>query len=268
MHATQLFVTGQVYPMLISTLYKLIAKFVLKDVVFMFWHDIVYVELLYCVTNFELVCSWNKAAVVENEKKCRLYPSVPYVSVITGKQTASEDWNYITSMFVTSFSVYFVFGYWLCMPYMCMHYDCYLTFSGIRSGIFWWRQVGNRALKICVVTPHSRTCTSNCKENLQLSLSTNKILRGPTKSVATGNGMGQFGAAVLAMDVSAMDVLTMDVSAMDVSAMKCEMCFPLECHQSAKARTALVKRVGARFGLALVPIVQQWELFIQTCIHL
>jgi len=31
-------------------------------------------------------------------------------------------------------------------------------------------------------------------------------------------GMGQFGAAV---------------SAMDVSAMKCEMYFPLECHQSA-----------------------------------
>jgi len=50
-------------------------------------------------------------------------------------------------------------------------------------------------------------------------------------------GMGQFGAAV--------------------SAMKCEMCFPLKCHQSAKVRTAVVKRVGARFGLALVPIVQQ-----------
>jgi len=54
--------------------------------------------------------------------------------------------------------------------------------------------------------------------------------------------MGKFGAAV---------------SAMDVSAMKCEMYFPLECHQSAKVRTAVVKRVGARFGLALVPLVQQ-----------
>jgi len=52
-----------------------------------------------------------------------------------------------------------------------------------------------------------------------------------------GNGMGQFRAAV--------------------SAMKCEMYFPLECHQSAKVRTTVVKRVGARFGLALVPIVQQ-----------
>jgi len=37
--------------------------------------------------------------------------------------------------------------------------------------------------------------------------------------------MGQFGAAV---------------SSMDVSAMNCEMCFPLECHKSAKVRTAVV----------------------------
>ena len=43
------------------------------------------------------------------------------------------------------------------------------------------------------------------------------------------------------------------VSAMDVLAIKCEMCFPSECHQSAKVRTALVKRVGARFGRAFVP---------------
>ena len=60
--------TGQVYPMLMSnvprawgtfdrksTLIKLIAKYFLKGVVFIFWHDIVYIELLYCVTNFELV---------------------------------------------------------------------------------------------------------------------------------------------------------------------------------------------------------------------
>ena len=40
---------------------------------------------------------------------------------------------------------------------------------------------------------------------------------------------------------------------------ECEMYFPLECHQSAKVRTAVVKRVGARFVLALVPIVQ-WEI--------
>jgi len=47
--------------------------------------------------------------------------------------------------------------------------------------------------------------------------------------------MGQFGDAVSAMDVSAMDV-----SAIVVSAMKCEMCFPLECHQGAKVSTAVV----------------------------
>jgi len=60
--------TGQVHPMLMSsvpqawgtldrksTLFKLIVRFFLKGVVFMFWHDIVYIELLYCVTNFELV---------------------------------------------------------------------------------------------------------------------------------------------------------------------------------------------------------------------
>jgi len=60
--------TGQVYPMLMSsvphawgtlerksTLFKLIVNFLLKDVVFMFWYDIVYIELFYCVTDFELV---------------------------------------------------------------------------------------------------------------------------------------------------------------------------------------------------------------------
>jgi len=85
------FLTGQVYPMLISsvphawgtldrqsTLFKLIVKFFLKGVVFIFWHDIVYVELLYCVTNFELDWTWNKVAVVENAKKCRLYSTFPY----------------------------------------------------------------------------------------------------------------------------------------------------------------------------------------------
>jgi len=38
-----------------STFFKLIAKLFLKGVVFMFWHDIVCLVLLYCVTNFELV---------------------------------------------------------------------------------------------------------------------------------------------------------------------------------------------------------------------
>jgi len=60
--------THQVYPMLMSTvplawgtfdrkstLFKLIVKFFLKGVVFMIWQYIVYIELLYCVTNVELV---------------------------------------------------------------------------------------------------------------------------------------------------------------------------------------------------------------------
>jgi len=60
--------TDQVYPALMSsaphawgtlyrksTLFKLIVNFFLKGVVFMFWHDIVYIQLLNCVTNFELV---------------------------------------------------------------------------------------------------------------------------------------------------------------------------------------------------------------------
>jgi len=59
----------------------LIVKFCLKGVVFVFWHDIVYIGLLYCVTNFELVWTWNKVAVVENAKKCRLYPIFLYNSL-------------------------------------------------------------------------------------------------------------------------------------------------------------------------------------------
>ena len=60
--------TCQVYPMFMSsvpqvwgtldrksTFLKLIVNFFLKGVAFVFWHDIVYIELLYCVTNFELV---------------------------------------------------------------------------------------------------------------------------------------------------------------------------------------------------------------------
>jgi len=87
--------TGQVYIMLMSsvlqawvtlgresTFYKLIVNFFLNGVVLMFLHDIVYIELLYCVTNFELVWTCSKAAVVENAKKCRLYPTFPLFQVI------------------------------------------------------------------------------------------------------------------------------------------------------------------------------------------
>jgi len=54
----------------------------------------------------------------------------------------------------------------------------------------------------------------------------------------------------------------MDVSEIDVSPMKCEMCFPLECHQCAKVRAAVVKRVGTRSCLALVPDLSNYALFI------
>ena len=64
--------------------------------------------------------------------------------------------------------------------------------------------------------------------------------------------MGQFGAAVSADAVAAMDVSTM----------KCEMFFPSECRQSAKVRTAVLKRVGARFFLALVPHLSNYAVFI------
>ena len=46
----------------------------LKGVVFLFWRDIFYIELLYYVTNFELVWTWNKAAVIENAKSVDCTP--------------------------------------------------------------------------------------------------------------------------------------------------------------------------------------------------
>ena len=95
MHATQLFLTGHVYPVLMSsvphawgtldrksTLFKLIVKFFLKGVVFMFWRNIVYIELLYCVTNFELVWTWNKVAVVKNAKKASTVPHLPLLTYL------------------------------------------------------------------------------------------------------------------------------------------------------------------------------------------
>jgi len=65
-----------------STFHKLIVNCFLNGVVFMFWLDIVYIELFYCVINFELVWTCNKVAVVENAKKCRLYPTFPLFQVI------------------------------------------------------------------------------------------------------------------------------------------------------------------------------------------
>jgi len=57
MNAIQLFIARSGVPHAYvrkSTLFELIVKFFLKSVVFMFWHDSVYMELLYYVTNFEV----------------------------------------------------------------------------------------------------------------------------------------------------------------------------------------------------------------------
>ena len=90
MHATQLFIERSGVPHAHvecahawdtldrkSTLFKLIATFSLKGVVFMFWHDIVHIELLYCVTNFQVVWIWNKVSVVENVKSVDCTPPSP-----------------------------------------------------------------------------------------------------------------------------------------------------------------------------------------------
>jgi len=91
MHATQLFVDRSGVPHAHVEcapcmgrgltekvpLFELLVKFFLKGVVFIFLHDIVYIELLYCMTNFELVCTWNKVAVVGNAKKVSTVPHLP-----------------------------------------------------------------------------------------------------------------------------------------------------------------------------------------------
>jgi len=67
MHATQLLFNSQVYPCSNQVCprhevhstekvpFLMIGNFFLKGVVFMFWHDIVHIELLYCATKFEPV---------------------------------------------------------------------------------------------------------------------------------------------------------------------------------------------------------------------
>jgi len=61
MHATPLFIDRSGVPHARGTLdrkitlLKLIVKLFMRGVVFMFRHDIVHIELLYCVTYFEVV---------------------------------------------------------------------------------------------------------------------------------------------------------------------------------------------------------------------
>jgi len=97
MHATQLFIDRSGVPLLMSgvphacgtpdrksTLFKLVVNFFLKGVVFMFWHDIVYIELVYCVTTSKHVLTWNKVAVVKNVKSvnCTPPPNITYAPKI------------------------------------------------------------------------------------------------------------------------------------------------------------------------------------------
>jgi len=50
-----------------------------------------------------------------------------YVSVIMGKENASEDWNCLYYIDVSE-EFQYIFCVWLCMFYMCMLYDSYLAF--------------------------------------------------------------------------------------------------------------------------------------------
>ena len=65
--------------------------------------------------------------------------------VITRTEHASEDWNCIISMVLTSFKVFFGFHY-ACDMHMC--YICYLALSGFSRDKVWlflWEQVGSPA---------------------------------------------------------------------------------------------------------------------------
>jgi len=50
-------------------------------------------------------------------------------SVITGKDIASKEWKCIIAMVLTSFNVYFVFGY--------AYFMCSLYAAKLLSGLFW-----------------------------------------------------------------------------------------------------------------------------------
>jgi len=60
-----------------------------------------------------------------------------YDSVNMGKENASKEWDCIISMFLTTFKVYFVFGY-ACIMCTCRKIAIwlFLAFFGTRSGFF------------------------------------------------------------------------------------------------------------------------------------
>jgi len=73
-------------------------------------HPEAYISHLICSrvaqkTNVRQKQMYNTASVAGLPKKQM------YDSVITGKGNASKEWNYIVSMFLTSYNVCFVFGY-------------------------------------------------------------------------------------------------------------------------------------------------------------
>jgi len=60
-----------------------------------------------------------------------------YHNVFTGKENASKEWNCITSMFLTGFNVYFVFGYAdFCVFALKLLSGFFWLFWGARSGFF------------------------------------------------------------------------------------------------------------------------------------
>ena len=99
--------TGQVYPMLMSSAphawaYSIekvpflnwLYNFFLKGVVFLSWHDIVHIELLYSVTKSKFDWTCIKVAAVKNAKMRLPYPTFPYTKCtflveMTFRMTAS-----------------------------------------------------------------------------------------------------------------------------------------------------------------------------------
>jgi len=60
-----------------------------------------------------------------------------YHNVITGKENASKEWNCITSMFLTGFNVYFVFGYaYFCVFALKLLSVFFLAFLGGKIWLF------------------------------------------------------------------------------------------------------------------------------------
>jgi len=66
-----------------------------------------------------------------------------YFSVITWKENVSKQWNCITSMFLTSFNVYFVFGfaYFICI---CLETAIWLFLGQQGEGLAFLMKTGGQ----------------------------------------------------------------------------------------------------------------------------